>query len=202
MGKMVLGFIPFGLLVPWAMTSLWNDRWNKMSFGRNAFVARAETGGLIGRWLLIYLVPVIGGAIIAAGMGSAFLAAAEGGTGTGGAVTMVLGVLFIYVGFLLASLSFYAAYYRQVIGATSIAGVEFRFTARTKDWLLLILGNIALVLFTLGIGALFLSYRNWSFGVRHMEASGNVDLAALLQSTTAATGDAEGLADAFDIGAV
>src|SRR5690606_25121470 len=33
MWKSFVGWIPFGLLVPWSMTQLWNDRWNKLSFG-------------------------------------------------------------------------------------------------------------------------------------------------------------------------
>jgi uncharacterized membrane protein YjgN (DUF898 family) len=111
-------------------------------------------------------------------------------------------VLFIYVAFLLVSLSYYAAFYRRVAGATAWGGLSFAFTARTRDWLKLILGHIGLVIVTLGIGLIFIGYRNWSFAVRHMEATGEVDLDTLLQSRTAASSDAEGLADAFDIGAV
>jgi uncharacterized membrane protein YjgN (DUF898 family) len=203
MWKSFAGFFIFGLLVPWSMTQLWNDRWNKMSFGQHEFDARADTDGLFARWLLIYAVPVVGllfGGVLFAGLFSAVL---RGGAGAEGAVaTMVLGVIAVYILFLLVSLSYYAAFYRQVVSATSIAGIQFEFTARTKDWLKLILGNIALVIFTLGAGLLFVGYRNWSFAVRHMEATGEIDLDTLLQSRTTASGDAEGLADAFDIGAI
>jgi uncharacterized membrane protein YjgN (DUF898 family) len=199
MWKSFAGFFIFGLLVPWSMTQLWNDRWNKMSFGQHEFDARADTDGLFGRWLLVYAVPVVGllfgGALLAAVVGA-------GGGFEGGVATMAIGIVGFYILFLLASLSYYAAFYRQVVTSTSIAGIDFEFTARTKDWLKLILGNIALVVLTLGLGAIFLGYRNWSFGVRHMEATGEIDLDTLLQSQTAHTGDAEGLADAFDIGAI
>ena len=196
--KMVAGYLPLGLLMPWAMTSLWNDRMNTMSFGRHPIEASANTDGLFGRWLLVYLAPIVGivlGMIILGGT-----LAGSGSAGTAvfaGVVTFVL----VYVLFLLVSLSYYAAYYRQVVSATSVAGITFEFTARTKDWLKLILGNIALVVFTLGVGLMFIGYRNWSFFVRHMEATGEINLDALLQSETVATSDAEGLADAFDIGA-
>jgi uncharacterized membrane protein YjgN (DUF898 family) len=61
--KTVVGIFLLGFLVPWAMTSLWNDRWNRMSFGQHEFDARADTDGLFGRWLFVYLVPVVGGVV-------------------------------------------------------------------------------------------------------------------------------------------
>jgi uncharacterized membrane protein YjgN (DUF898 family) len=197
--KTIAGFLVLGLLVPWTMTSLWNDRWNEMSFGQYRFEAGADTDGLFGRWMLVYLAPVIGFGVIT--IGSVSLAT-SGDPSPGAAITLGLLVLFVYLAFLLASLSYYAAFYRAVAGATSVAGIYFEFTARTKDWLKLILGNIALVVLTLGVGLLFLGYRNWSFVIRHLEATGEINLDTLLQSPSTAAGDAEGLADAFDIGAI
>ncbi len=149
--------------------------------------------------MLVYLAPVIG-SVFAAVAASAFMAG--GGPAAAGAAMVFFGLLFIYIAFLLVSLAYYAAFYRQVAQATNIAGLEFEFTARTKDWLKLILGNVALVIFTLGAGLMFIGYRNWSFAVRHTEVFGDVNLDSLLQSRAAATADAEGLADAFDIGAI
>jgi uncharacterized membrane protein YjgN (DUF898 family) len=201
MWKMFVGVAALGLLVPWAMCSLWNDRWNKMSYGPHPFEASADSSGLMGRWLLIYLTPVVAAAF---GMMSLKFVRMEGaGEPMGFAVGMIIaGVLIFYLVLLLLSLAYYAAFFRHVAGATSLAGIHFGFTARTANWLKLILGNIALVVFTLGIGLLFLPYRNWKFVVEHAEASGDIDLALLTQSTTRAPSDAEGLADAFDIGAI
>jgi uncharacterized membrane protein YjgN (DUF898 family) len=58
--KTVVGWAAAGMMVPWSMTSLWNERWNQMSFGQIEFRANAEIGNLIVRWLLIYLSPFIG----------------------------------------------------------------------------------------------------------------------------------------------
>lgn len=197
--KTIAGSLVFGLLVPWSMTELWNDRWNKMSFGQHEFQAGADTQGLFHRWLIVYLVPVLA-IFVGGGMMAALFSG--GGNPETAAFSFAAAFIFVYIAFLLASLSYYAAFYRQVVNATSIAGIDFEFTARTKDWLKLILGNIALVIVTLGVGLLFLGYRNWSFAVRHLEAAGEINLDTLLQSPFAATGDAEGLADAFDIGAI
>ena len=202
--KSLAGTLVFGLLIPWSMTSLWNDRWNKMSYGQHRFEAGADTEGLFARWLLVYIVPIVG-FVLVAGLFASLVGAVQNDTAGGPeafVILVALSFLFVYLLFLLASLSYYAAFYRQVVTATSIGGVDFEFTARTKDWLKLILGNIALVIVTLGVGLLFIGYRNWSFAVRHLEAMGEVNLDDLLQSTTSATGDAEGLADAFDIGAI
>lgn len=202
MWKTVVGVILLGFLVPWAMTSLWNDRWNRMSFGQNPFEAKASTDGLFGRWLLVYLVPIVGGVVASIGMAGILASAGSGGDPTAAIGTMFLLVLALYLAFILVTLSFYALFFRKVAEATSVAGIDFAFTAHTTDWLKLILGNIGLIIVTLGFGLMFIGYRNWSFIVRHMEATGEVNLDLLKQSQTRAPGEAEGLADAFDIGAI
>lgn len=203
--KTLVGSLALGLLVPWAMTQLWNERWSRMSFGPHAFDADAATSGLMGRWLLIYLVPFIGLFLMfAMGAAGALFGSAggEGGAAVGGMIAIFFGALLFYLVFLLASLAYYALFYRHVAEATSIAGLHFEFTARTGDWLKLILGNVAIIVLTIGLGLLIIPYRNWSFVVRHMEARGHVDLDRLTQSSTRAPTDAEGIADAFDFGAV
>jgi len=202
MWKTVVGVMLLGFLVPWAMTSLWNDRWNRMSFGQHPFEAGASTDGLFGRWLLVYLVPVIGGIVMSIGLAGVIGSIGQGGDPTAAMGTMFLGLLGIYLAVILVTLSFYALFFRKVAEATSVAGVNFAFTAHTTDWLKLIFGNIGLVIVTLGFGLMFVGYRNYSFVVRHMEAAGTVNLDLLTQSRTRAPGEAEGLADAFDIGAI
>ena len=59
-----------------------------------------------------------------------------------------------------------------------------------------------LVVLTFGLGYVFLSYRHWKFFITHMEASGDILLDELTQSTTATSKHGEGLLDAFDIGAI
>ena len=89
----------------------------------------------------------------------------------------------------------------RVQGALTLGQLEFEFTARTRDWLIFALGTIALVVGTLGIGAIFISYRNWAFFVRPLKAYGALDLDQFTQSTTRAPGQGEGLFDGLDMGA-
>lgn len=204
--RTVVGGIAFGLLVPWALVSLWNKRWNAMSFGPYRFRAEASTDGLMGRYLLYYLLPialVVGGAVLAM-----FTMAFDRGHAADPTAGFALFVIFAIGSYLLffvllglVSLYFYSAYFRQAIGALSLGDLEFEFTARTGDWLKLVLGTIALVVCTLGVGSIFIGYRNWAFFVRHLRAYGTLELDRLTQSTTRAPGQGEGLFDAFDMGA-
>lgn len=198
--RTMLGGIAFGLLVPWSLVTLWNKRWNAMSFGPFRFVSNANTDGLMGRYLLFYLLPI---ALVIAGVAMAIATAASGTS-----VDLAAGIFFaagLYIAFFvlfgLISLYFYSAYFRQVIAALSLGDLEFEFTARTRDWLKLMLGTAALVVFTLGVGAVFIGYRNWSFFVRHLRAYGTLELDQFTQSTTRAPGQGEGLFDSFDMGA-
>ena len=203
--KTLVGTLALGLLVPWAMTQLWNERWSRMSFGPHHFEANADTSGLFLRWLLIYLAPIVGLFLMGAiGMTGVLMGSAGGETGAaiGGAIAIAIGFILFYIVFLLASLSYYALFYRHVASATSVAGLQFGFTARTGEWLMLVLGNLAIIVFTLGFGLLIIPYRNWSFIVRHMHVSGHVHLDQLVQSSTRAPTDAEGIADAFDFGSI
>ncbi|NNM77477.1 DUF898 family protein [Sphingomonas sp. ID1715] len=205
--KMAAGASAAGMLIPWAMTSLWNQRWRAMSFGPWRFEADTDFSPLMGRWILMLVSPFL--LLFAAallGFMAVGLGAASGASGqTGqvlGVIMVVLMVLGIYIGFAILGVGYWAKFLREAIGHTRLGGLEFSFHARSWDWLKLFLGNVGLVVVTLGIGIAFLGYRNWAFFIRHLEATGTVELDDFTQSQTDASGDAEGLASAFDIGAI
>jgi uncharacterized membrane protein YjgN (DUF898 family) len=196
--KNFVGMIALGLLIPWSMMSLWNERWNKMSFGPYAFEAKGSSGETFGRFLLFYLLPILLFAVFAFA-GISQMANPSGAAGFMG--TIILLVLGFYLGLGLIALAFYAKFFRVAVGGLSLAGLDFTFQARTKDWLLLFLGDIALVICTLGIGAIFLQYRHWKFFATHMEATGEIHADELTQSQTKTARHGEGLLDALDVGA-
>ena len=206
MWKNAVGWVPAGLLIPWSMTSLWNERWNQMSFGPHRFEARAESNAVFVRFLLFYLAPivlVVGGGILAAmGMLAGRGIGGEDGMIVGGVIGAIGFVLIIYLGLGLIAVAFYAAFYREVVGKTRWHDLDFSFDARTKDWIKLLVGDVVLVVITLGIGLIFLTYRHWKFFMTHLEARGEILLDDLTQSTTATARHGEGLLDAFDIGAI
>jgi uncharacterized membrane protein YjgN (DUF898 family) len=203
LGRYALAFITMWIMFPWATTRLWNSRWNAMSFGPLKFHADLNAKGLKRRWALIYLAPIV--AIIAAVCVIALLGLSgpvvSGPNPTlGGAVIAV--ILMIYIAIPLATLHWYAKFFRKAADGTKLGDLEFGFDASTWDWLKLFLGNLGLAIITLGFGLTYWGYRNWAFMVRHTRIYGSVDLGDLTQSTTHAPREAEGFADAFDIGAI
>ncbi|MET0364291.1 MAG: YjgN family protein [Sphingobium sp.] len=205
--KSTVGVLPFWLLVPWSMTTLWNDRWSLMSFGSQTFRSEARGERIFKRFLLFYLAPilfVIIGMVIAVAVASGVgdLKTMSATAAIGAAFVAILFVFGIYILLGLVALAYYAAFLRETIGHLSLGDIEFQFGATTWQWLKLFFGDVALVICTLGIGALFLTYRHWKFFITHLEAMGEVSLSALGQSTTREPRQGEGLLDAFDIGAI
>ncbi len=205
--RTIAGSLLLGLLIPWSMVSLWNKRWDSMSFGPMQFDSNARVAPIFGRFLLFYLSPifilVLLGLLAYWGMFPApgKLAPTPATMQQQVIVIAILAYLMFFVVLGLIALVFYAAYFREVIGNLTLGELSFEFTATTWDWLKLALGSLLLVVVTLGIGQIFIGYRNWTFFVRHMRAYGDVRIDALTQSTTREPGQGEGLLDAFDVGA-
>lgn len=205
MWKNFVGTFALGLLIPWSMVSLWNERWRAMSFGPYKFEANGRVEGLMGRFLLCYAAPFIGLIGIFIIVMPIAMASGAGGGEPNPVTNLIVGLVTVfgfYFLFGLIVLAYYAKFFRQMVEATSLHTLTFGFTASTKDWLKLFLGDAALILFTLGIGVIFLSYRHWAFGVRHLHAFGYVEVDHLTQSTTPELREGEGLLDAFDMGAI
>ena len=205
MWKNIVGYLPFGLLVPWSMTSLWNERWSKMSFGPKAFVSDADPAPVYKRFFLFYLAPfVVLGVFgfVFQSVGTAYLEGLDEEQLGTVFLSFFVGSIVLYFLLGLLAAAFYAAFYREAVGATRWGDVRFEFNARTMDWIKLLLGDVALVALTLGIGWIFLSYRHWKFFIAHLDARGEILLDELTQSTTETAGHGEGLLDAFDVGAI
>jgi uncharacterized membrane protein YjgN (DUF898 family) len=203
LGRQALSAMTIFILFPWAATRLWNSRWNEMSFGPLQFRADLNAEGLKARWALVYLAPV---GMLCAGIFAGLMAVMGAGDNGPppvgfGAILVGLFVLF-YLAIPLATLHWFAKFYRSAAAHTKLGEIEMGFDATTWDWLKLFLGNVALAIVTLGFGLAFWGYRNWAFMIRHMQLYGVVDVSKLTRSTVAAPREAEGWADAFDVGAI
>jgi uncharacterized membrane protein YjgN (DUF898 family) len=202
LGRYLLTIMTMFIVFPWAATRLWNSRWNAMSFGQLKFRTDMTAEGLKARWALIYL--AFFGVIFAAigtAVGAAIVSDADRSGATVGAVVIGI-VLLFYIAIPLATLHWYAKFFRNAADSLRLGDLEFGFDATTWDWLKLVLGTLGLIIVTLGFGLTYAGYRNWAFMVRHMHVYGDVDVSKLEQSTTHAPTEAEGFADAFDIGAI
>lgn len=210
MWKYAVGYLAMGLMVPWAMVSLWNERWGHMSFGQLRFSGQADFSPVMKRYLLFYLAPLIlfivgflaiGAVALGIGAAGEFDRKELAWGALGGLIA--IGFVAFYLLWGLAYLFFYAKYLRVVIGEMRLGDdISFGFSATTRDWFRLILGDVGLVLVTLGVGWIFLSYRHWKFFITYLEAYGVIDPDALMQSDTPMAKHGEGLLDAFDMGAI
>ncbi len=204
MGKYFLGMITLYLLIPWAMVSLWNERWNHMSFGTHQFQSNAKWEKLMKRFMLFYIAPFV----MAIGIGIIFAVSYSfdlsdiDPESTAFGIFIFSAILSVYLIFPIIGLIFYSKFFRVVVGSLRLHDLEFSFSARSIDWILLFLGNVALVVFTLGLGYIMIPYRNWKFFITHMKAYGEVNLDELTQSETERSKHGEGLLDAFDVGAI
>jgi len=201
LGRYALSFVTMFIVFPWAATRLWNSRWNAMSFGPLQFRSKLTAEGLKARWALIYVAPV---GLVFIGMVAGIMAKLGPSAPSSVGFSLVLGGLFVlfYIAIPLATLHWYAKYFGHAADATRLGELGFGFDATTLQWLGLFLGNLALAIVTLGFGITYWGYRNWSFMVRHLHIYGTIDVGGLTQSTTHAPREAEGFADAFDVGAI
>jgi uncharacterized membrane protein YjgN (DUF898 family) len=150
--KSVAAYICMALLFPWSMTSLWKERWESMTFGPHRFESNPEWGSLMGRYIVAYLSPFVG-IIAAAIVGGSTIGAtvASGGMDSDNPPAMFFVGIFaavavFYIVMPLLALVFYSSYLREVISTMKLSSLEFAFTARTKEWVKLFMGNVGLYL--------------------------------------------------------
>ena len=144
--KSIVGAVVLYLMVPWSMMSLWNERWSKMSFGPHKFDSVGDYQDTFKRFLLFYLLPI---AALILGV----LAATTLSNVGGGAVAVLL-VFAVYLGLGVVAIAFYAKFFRVAIDGLSLQKLDFGFSARTKDWFILLLGDIGLWLIAFVVVAL------------------------------------------------
>ncbi len=140
--KTFVGYLALGLLVPWSMMNLWNERWNKMSFGPHKIEAIGNYAETFKRYLLFYLTPFV--LFIVALIGGVMFGQAES---FGGAAVAGVLIVFIFYGALGAvALAYYAKFFRVAVEGMSLHKLGFAFPARTLDWFKLFIGDAGLYL--------------------------------------------------------
>ena len=187
-------FFLAGLFYPWAQAKLWNQRWNKMSFGPQNFEATMTTDDTSKPFFIMWGAIVVGSVILAVTAGPGVE------PGRPSEPNPIVALLF-YAGVGLAYLGFLSAYYRAAAEWTRIGDIEFRFNADFSDWLKFYAATIGLAIITLGLAMIVYNFRYWRFVTSHLEVYGAVDVDQLTQSQTRAPREAEGFLDALDIGA-
>jgi uncharacterized membrane protein YjgN (DUF898 family) len=125
--RTLVGYLALGLMIPWSMTKLWNERWGAMSFGPLRFSADAQWRNIFGRYLLFYFSPaiivilILAIAAIVGGLGVATGGISTTSPGPGMMVTLIVGLVLFYLVFFVAlglvALTYYAAFCREAAGS-------------------------------------------------------------------------------------
>jgi uncharacterized membrane protein YjgN (DUF898 family) len=195
LGNNFVAGLTLGILTPRAIAENWNDRIRKMSYGPYMLDSDVDTVGLQSRWMMLY-------AVYIAFFALAFATAPEPGTAeVEPSALAMIPVLFLFAGLVLVMVSFWATFFRKAAGTFALGELTATFEVSTVDWLKFYARLAGLTIITLGFGLLMWGYWRWEFVMNRLELFGEIDVSALTQSTTTAPKDAEGFADAFDIGA-
>jgi uncharacterized membrane protein YjgN (DUF898 family) len=195
LGNNFVAGLTLGILTPRAIVENWNDRIRAMSYGPYMLDSDVDTKGLQSRWMMLYAVYI--GFFVLMGIAAPDPEAAP----TFDARTMLIYPLLLAAGLAVVLVSFWALFFRKAADTFQVGGISAGFEVSTADWLKFYAKLVGLTIVTLGFGALMWGYWRWEFVMDRLELYGQVDAGELTQSTTAAPRDAEGFADAFDIGA-
>ena len=196
LGRNFLAGITVGIMTPAALTGNWNERTRAMSFGPHMLDSDVDTVGLQSRWMMLYGV-YLAFFILAATLGPDATPGAPPSFGLFGFASTLLLIL----GIGLVMTSFWALFFRKAADTFRLGELSAAFEVSTYDWIAFYAKVVGLTIITLGFGALFWGFWRWQFVMERLELFGEIDLGTLTQSTTTAPRDAEGFADAFDIGA-
>jgi len=221
-GSLLLGPMTLGWSTPAMNLILAEHITNDMRFGNMPFNFSGRSGPLYTRYavcwfgtMLAYL--VIGGFAIALfysgafdGLQKAFDAiGSETATSSGSETALVFGIFaavivlyLLYVAIRSTIWSFYTARELNVFAQyTRFSGASFDFHATAWSLITLWLGNMALIIFTLGIAQPFVEQRIMRYFVQRLSVNGSIDFATIQQSKAELDKRGEGLIDALDLDA-
>ena len=182
--------LTFYQMAPWAMLRLYERRTNASFFGTQHFAAATRAGAVYLRFLLAFVgtvvlaIVVFGTLFVIERPIFAMMAQAHDPQAAQRAIshlTPALLVAYLVLGFggALISASFTAAYFRHITGHTRFGALAFSSRVTGLAVLRLTLGNVALLIFTLGFGMPVVIHRNLRFMAANLLGSGVPDLADL-----------------------
>jgi Bacterial protein of unknown function (DUF898) len=199
LGNNFVAGLTAGILTPRAIVENWNDRIRAMSFGPHMLDSDVDTVGLQWRWMMLYLVYI--GFFAVVGLAAPDPETASPEVGTAAALISVLSMFALLIGLGLVMVSFWALFFRKAADTFRMGDLASGFDVSAVEWLKFYAKLVGLTIVTLGFGALMWGYLRWKFVIDRLHLYGEVNLDTMTQSTTVAPRDAEGFADAFDIGA-
>jgi len=199
-------------LLPWAWLRLTERRVNASSFGTLRFSCHCRAGQVYLRFLFTFLaIVVLGCAVFGtfallerplfALMTQQHDRFAQQILIRRLTIPLFAAYLVFGLGATLISASFQAVFYRHVTGNTALGALRFSSDVVTMDLVKLTVGNVLILVFTLGFGLPIIIHRNAMFSTTHLLAEGALDLDQIGQSTQTVSRFGEGMFQTLDAGA-
>lgn len=211
-GFLLLSVMSYGWAYPWMVMRLADQEMNNTWIGGEKFAFKGSASSLYGRFTAVWFGGILGifvfftlifavfGILALAGSGDA-----EDQVTTSSAALIILPIL-LYVVFMVLFVmlqSFFAARYLSVLMASlTLKNLSFTLNATAWSYAGLEIVNMLITLVTLGFGVPFAQMRRFRYFCERLSVEGKIDLAAIEQSALEGPSIGEGLADAFDIGAI
>ncbi|MFB3149811.1 MAG: YjgN family protein [Alphaproteobacteria bacterium] len=215
-GAKTLGFfallpLTLGWTYPWQNMRLMSQMMNNTWFGDRRFTFEGPAGPLYKPFALAWLVQLgmlLGIFLLAWSISGAHAAGGEdGGVGVGidlgpWAVVLIL-VPVLYILALPLTFAWYQArQMRYMASCTRYEDVRFSFDATGPSLIWLYFGNLLIMIVTLTFGVPFTQMRRFRYFCDRLTIHGEADFDAIRQSSEKRDRIGEGLADAFDMGAI
>ena len=209
----LLALVTLFQTVPWAQIRLTERRINASSFGSMPFRFAGRARVVYPAYLLTLVLSLALAAVTAwlvwSAVGPALLAISIVDPRSGASseqlaalqmVSLVVVAAVIVFSLLSAVLRcwYVALFERHVLGNTNFATLQLASTMSGTGLLGLVVGNLFIAVFTLGLGYPVLLHRNARFLARTVWCSGGLDPAELLQSTQASPRFGEGMYQQLD----
>jgi uncharacterized membrane protein YjgN (DUF898 family) len=205
LGFFILNILTLGWTYPLMRIRLMHQMMNNTWFGDRRFAFSGSARHLYGRFAVSWITFV--GMFALFGGASGIIGAIESDAtlnNVAGILPMVAAIaVFGFVVLLPLIFCWYkSAEISHFAKSTNFEGAEFELKATMGSLLWLVVGNLLISILTLGFGTPFTQMRTFRYVCDRLHAKSHIDFDAIIQSADKGPGVGEGLADAFDVGAV
>jgi uncharacterized membrane protein YjgN (DUF898 family) len=215
-GATLLRGITLGWSTPAMNLNLQERMTGDMRIGSMPFRFKGRAGPLYGPYAICWVISLVVLLVLAGLIGFAafamygeFFSTERTGPRTDLDLMGIVIIIGVLIGFLLFGIiysltwAFYVAREMSIFASyTTLDQARFQLDATGGSLIRLILGNLLLVIFTLGIAMPFAQQRLVRYVCERLSVHGTVNVNAILQSREAMGRTGEGLADAFDVGGI
>jgi len=199
-----LALVTLGWAYPWMRLKLFKRIMEESAFGDRAFRFEASSGPLYRVFAILWIGSVLAlFSLFLLSGGLELVIAAREAHGSVAISTWQIVLLGISpVAIWLAMAWYKAREINLIANGTSFEGLSFRMDASAWNLIGLVSVNGLILVLTLGFGQPFAQLRVFRYFCRRISIEGTLDVADILQSSALVPSLGEGLADAFDLGAV